>query len=119
MGRIQIIAIITSLLFLFIIARLIVRGKLREEYTIVWIGCTFVLVLFSCWRNGLEVLASMLGIIAAPNLVFTGAIFAVFIYLLHLSLVVSRLHEQTKDLAQEMALLKEQLNRKQTEKEKK
>jgi hypothetical protein len=110
MGRIQIIAIITSLLFLLLVARLIIRGKLREEYAIAWICCTFVLVLFSFWRNGLEVLAALMGIIAAPNLVFTGATCAIFIYLLHLSLVVSRLHEQNKTLAQEMALLKEKVN---------
>jgi hypothetical protein len=110
MGRIQLIAIITSLLFLLLIARLIVRGKLREEYAIAWICCTFILVVFSFWRNGLEVLARLMGIVAAPNLVFTGAIFVIFIYLLHLSLVVSRLHEQNKTLAQDMALLKEKVN---------
>jgi hypothetical protein len=110
MGRIQIIAIITSLLFLLLIARLIIRGKLREEYAIAWISCTGILVVFSFWRNGLEVLAGLMGIVAAPNLVFTGAICAIFIYLLHLSLVVSRLHEQNKTLAQEMALLKEKVN---------
>ena len=48
MARIQIIAIAISVLFLLYIVRLIVKGKLREEYSIVWIVCTIVLVLFSC-----------------------------------------------------------------------
>jgi hypothetical protein len=106
MGRVQLIAICVSIAFLFLIARLIIRGRLREEYAIVWIVCTCVLILFSFWRSGLEVAARMLGIIAAPNLVFTGAIFAILIYLLHLSLVISRLQEQHKVLAQEIAILK-------------
>lgn len=111
MAKIQIIAIAVSLLFLLYIVRLIIKGKLREEYSIVWIVCTIVLILFSFWRNGLEVLAKLMGIIEAPNLVFTGAIFAIFIYLLHLSVVVSKLHNQNKQLAQEIALLKEKMNK--------
>jgi hypothetical protein len=107
MIRIQAIAIISSLLFLFNIGRLIVRGKLREEYAIMWIICTLVLVLFSFWRNGLETVSALFGVYAPPNMVFIGAIFAILIYLLHLSIVVSRLQEQNKTLAQEIALLKQ------------
>ena len=85
MVRIQIIAIAASILFLLYIARLVIKGKLREEYSIVWIVCTVVLILFSFWRDGLEIIAHTLGVFEAPNLVFTGAIFAILIYLLHLS----------------------------------
>ncbi|MEI6487647.1 MAG: DUF2304 domain-containing protein [Bacteroidota bacterium] len=112
MVRIQIIAIAASLLFLFYIARLIVKGKLSEEYSFVWIASTFILILFSFWRNGLEVIAHLLGVFEAPNLVFTGAIFSILIYLLHLSVVVSKLHAQNKQLAQEIAMLKEKMEKK-------
>lgn len=111
MARIQIIAIAISISFLLYIVRLIIKGKLREEYSIVWIISTIILVLFSFWRNGLEVLSKLLGVYEAPNLVFTGAIFAIFIYLLHLSVIVSKLHTQNKQLAQEIALLKEKLTK--------
>lgn len=116
MAKIQIIAIAVSLLFLLYIVRLIVKGKLREEYSIVWIICTIVLIVFSLWREALEVIANTLGVYEAPNLVFTGAIFAVFIYLLHLSIVVSKLHSQNKQLAQEVALLREEYSQKRNEK---
>jgi hypothetical protein len=112
MIKIQIIAITVSLLFLIYIIRLIIKGKLREEYSIVWIVCTIVLIVFSFWRNGLEILANILGVYQAPNLVFTGAIFAILIYLLHLSIVVSKLHSQNKQLAQEIALLKNEFVKK-------
>jgi hypothetical protein len=111
MDRIQILAIMASLGFLLYIARLIVKGKLREEYAIIWIICTLVLVVFSFWRDGLEVFSRILGIYEAPNMVFTGAIFAIMIYLLHLSIVLSKVQEQNKKLAQELALLKEKLGR--------
>lgn len=112
MGRIQVIAIIASLLFLYYIARLILKGKLREEYAIMWIICTAILVLFSFWRNGLNTVADLLGVIAPPNVVFIGAIFALLVYVLHLSVVVSKLQEQTKTLTQEIALLRNKDNKK-------
>ena len=111
MGRIQIIAISASILFLFYIVRLIIKGKLREEYSIVWIVCTIILVLFSFWRQGLDVVSNLVGILAPPNLVFTAAIFVIFIYLLHLSVVVSKLHSQNKQMAQELSLLKEKMEK--------
>jgi len=108
-NRIQFIAIIVSLGFLLYIGRLITKGKLREEYAIFWVVSTIVLIVFSFWRQGIDLLAKLLGVYLAPNLVFTAAIFAILIYLLHLSIVVSKLHEKNKTLARELALLKKKM----------
>ena len=108
-NRIQIIAIIVSLGFLLYIGRLIIKGKLREEYAIFWVISTIVLIIFSFWRHGIDILAKLLGVYLAPNLVFTVAIFAILIYLLHLSIVVSKLHDKNKVLARELALLKKKM----------
>jgi hypothetical protein len=111
MERIQIIAIACSFAFLFLIGRLIIRGKLREEYAIVWIVCTIILLIFSFWRNGLVVMSKLFGVYMAPNLVFIASIVAIMIYLLHLSIVVSKLQKENKTLAQEIALLKEKMDK--------
>jgi len=108
--RIQIISIIVSLGFLLSIGRLVAKGRLRAEYSVIWIILSLILVLFSFWRSGLEFFAKLLGVYYGINLAFAVAIFAIFIYLLHLSIVASKLYEQNKALAQEMALLKEKLN---------
>ena len=107
MGKIQILAIIISLCFLAYIGYLVIKGKLREEYSLVWIICTIILVVFAFWRKGLDFFADLLGVIDAPNLVFTGAIFVILIYLLHLSVVVSKLQKQNKELTQELSLKKQ------------
>lgn len=104
--KIQIISIAGSLLFMFFIFRLIVKGRLREEYSILWIICTLVLLAFAIWRNGLDVIAKLLGVYYAPALIFLAAIFAIIIFLVHLSVVNSKQHRQIKDLTQELALLK-------------
>lgn len=109
--RIQIISIIVSLGFLFYISRLIIKGKLREEYAIFWVVSTILLIVFSFWREGLDIIAKIVGVYLAPNLVFTSAIFAILIYLLHLSIVVSQLHDKNKIMSQELAILKEKMNK--------
>lgn len=107
--RIQIISIVVSLIFLLYVSRLIVKGKLREEYAIFWVIGTVLLIIFSFWRKGLDIIAEAVGVYSPPNLVFTAAIFAVFIYLIHLSVVVSRLHDKNRTMAQELALTKAKL----------
>jgi|ERR1035438_2268807 hypothetical protein len=111
MQRIQIVAIIASLSFLASVLLQIKRGKLREEYAIVWILWTFVLIVLSFWRNALRALANIFGVYEPLNLIFTGIIFAVLVYLLHLSMTVSKLQLQNKVLSQELVLLKEEVLR--------
>jgi hypothetical protein len=109
--KIQIIAIIGSLLFLFFISKLIVSGRLREEYSIVWFLCTIILLVLAIWRNGIEIIAAALGVYYAPALLFLIAIFAIIVFLVHLSVVNSKQHKQIKNLTQEIALLKEQIQK--------
>lgn len=109
--RIQIISIIVSLVFLLYVSRLIIKGKLREEYAIFWVISTIVLIIFSFWRKGLDIIAEAVGVYLAPNLVFTTAIFAILIYLLHLSIVVSQLHDKNKIMSQDLALLREKIEK--------
>lgn len=107
--RIQIFSIIVSFSFLFYVGYLIVKGKLREEYSLFWVVSTLILIVFSFWRNGLDVLSRLMGVYQPPNLVFMGAIFAILVYLLHISVVVSKLQEKNKKLAQDLALMKQKL----------
>jgi hypothetical protein len=107
MTKIQIITIGIDILFLFYVARLIIKGKLREEYAIVWLICTAVLLLFSFWAKGLEVMSHLFGVYEPANLVFTGFIFIILIYLLHLSVVNSKLQRNMTKITQELALMKE------------
>lgn len=107
--RIQILSIIGSVFFLLFIGRLILRGKLREEYAIIWVMCTVALLVLSFWRAGLDRIAALLGVFYAPSLIFLAALFAVAIFLVHLSVVATRLEHQNRLLAQELALLRNEL----------
>ena len=109
MTKIQIIAIAINFFFLLYTSRLIVKGKLREEYAVIWWICAGVLLLFSIWSDGLTILSDLLGVQVPTNLIFSALIFVILIYLLHLSRVNSRLQKHVTKLTQEMALLKQKL----------
>lgn len=104
---IQLISIIGATIFMVMIFRLIIRGRLREEYSIVWICCTLILIVFSIWRKGLDQISLWLGVYYPPSLIFLAAIFAIIVFLVHLSVVNSKLQNQIKVLTHEMAYLKQ------------
>ena len=106
---IQILSLTGALLFLYFIARLIVNGKLREEYSFIWIVCTIILIVFSIWRKGLEKISLMLGVYYPPSLIFLAAIFVIIIFLVHLSVVNSSMQQSVKELTHEIAFLKKEL----------
>ena len=118
MTRIQIITIAINFILIAYIARLIAKGKLREEYAIVWCVCTIILVVFSFWTKGLELMSKVFGVFDPPNLVFTAFIFIILIYLLHLSVVSSKSHHSITRLTQEIALMKEKMKREEQERKK-
>lgn len=109
MDKIQIVAITAVVIFIALITRFIVKGKLRTEYSIVWILMGLTLLVFSLWRQSLDLMAGFFGVFYAPSLVFMFFFFMIFIFLIHLSVVNSKQHEQIKKLAQEIALMKDKL----------
>jgi uncharacterized membrane protein len=109
---IQILSIAFTLLFLFFIFRLIVKGRLREEFSIIWIVTAIILNVFSFWRSGLDLIAGLLGVYYAPSLLFMVLFVAVILYLVHLSVINTKQQDKLKKLAQEIAILKEKMQNK-------
>ena len=62
-----------------------------------------------------ETIANTIGIIYPPNALFVIAFGFVLVLLLHFSIAVSRLADQSKVLAQRVALLEERQNRAEAE----
>jgi hypothetical protein len=104
--RIQYIAIVGSLVVLGFILELIRKKKIKEEFSLLWLFSGMVFLIFSFWRRGLEVLAIFLGIGYAPAALFLLLIMAIYIILIHYSVILSELAETSKTLVQEVGLLK-------------
>jgi hypothetical protein len=109
--RLQIVAILASAGLLVILLELVRRRRLLERYALLWLLSALVLLGLSIWGGLLEELASLIGVAYPPNALFLVAFGFVMVLLLHFSLAVSRLTDQTKVLAQRLALLEERLGR--------
>jgi hypothetical protein len=105
--RIQILAIAVSGALLLIVLEMVRRKAFLERYALLWLLSAVVLLALSVWRGLLESLAELIGIAYPPNALFLVAFGVVLVLLLHFSLAVSKLSDQTKVLAQRLALLEQ------------
>lgn len=103
---IQILAIIGSLVLFLAIVDLIRRGRLKERYTIIWLAAASVIFLLSVWRSLLDSISLWLGIFYPPSFLFLIAFFFLLLIVLHFSVVLSRISNENKRLAQEIGLLR-------------
>jgi hypothetical protein len=107
--RIQIVSVVAAGALLFVVLEAVRRRRLLERYALLWLFSAIVLLVLAIWRNLLEVLARTVGIASPPNALFFVAFAFVLLLLLHFSLTVSRLTDQSKLLAQRLALLQERV----------
>jgi hypothetical protein len=108
-SRIQIVAILAAAALLLGVLELVRQRKLLERYALVWMIAAVVLLGLAIWRNALNRLAELVGISYPPNALFFVAFGAILLLLLHFSVAVSRLQDQTKLLAQRQALLEQRV----------
>jgi hypothetical protein len=111
MSCIQAISITATVIFLAIVARLVIKKQLREEFSIIWIMCALILNLFAFWRKGIDVLANFFGVYYPPAIIFMFLFFALIVYSLHLSIIISKQKDQIKNLTQEVALINEKITK--------
>jgi len=107
----QTIAVIASFFLLAFIFEMVRKKKLKENYSLTWFLVGFGFLLLSVFGNHLQGLASLAGFHLLSNAVIVYAIFLLLILILGLSVAVSKLSDQTETLMQEVALLKQRLER--------
>ena len=108
-SRLQLLAILVTAGLFLLVFELVRRRRLLERYALLWLFASVILLGLSIWRGLLEHLASAVGIFYAPSALFAVAFAFVLILLLHFSLVISRLAEQSKVLAQRVGMLRNEV----------
>ncbi len=113
--RIQLVAVAGAAMLLLIVLELVRRRRLLERYALLWLFSAVVLLGLAIWRDALASLASLMGIAYPPNALFFVAFAFILVLLLHFSAAVSRLADQSKVLAQRLALLADRLRQVESE----
>ncbi len=91
------------------ILRLVRQRRLRAKYSILWLSVGLILVGLSASPALLDRLSVMLGISYGPTTFFLGAITLLLLVVIHFSWELSRLEERSRTLAEEIAILRAQL----------
>ena len=107
----QAVAIIMSAVAVATVIELIRRRRIQDALWLPWLLAALMPVLLGLWTHPWAWLAHQLGILYEPLLLVAIASLLSFGMLLHLSVVVSTLIGQNMRLAQEVALLREELER--------
>ena len=94
-----------ALLIVGFIVYLLRSRKLREKYAALWLLVGVIALALALFPALLEKSASLLGIEVPSNLLFILAILLLLGVALHLSLEISRLEDETRVLAEHVAIL--------------
>jgi hypothetical protein len=107
MTRITLVSLIVSTILLLLVLELVRRRRLQERYSLLWLATGGSLLLLAAWRSLLNRISDSLGIRTPSNALFVVAAGFFLAVLLHFSIAMSRLSEQTSRLAQRLAMLEE------------
>jgi hypothetical protein len=109
MDLVKILAVTGSGVVLIVVVELIRRGQLKERYSLLWLLAGTVLLVLSASRELLEYISHLIGIYYPPSFLFLLAFLFLLLISLHFSVVISGLSEKNKKLAQEIALLRQEV----------
>jgi hypothetical protein len=107
--RAMIFGLAASVGVLLLVLELVRRRRLKEEYSLLWLATALAILLLSVSRPLLDTLAGLVGIFYPPSALFLVAVVFVLFILLHFSTVLTRLSQESKENAQQIALLRWQL----------
>ena len=107
----KIFAIIASLSIFVVIVYLVKKGKLKEEYSWLWLLTGAVILLLVVWYDLLLLLTDLIGAVTATTTLFIFGIVFLMLITLHFAIKISTLTDQVKNLAQKISLLEAEKDR--------
>ncbi len=99
---------------ILIVLWLLLTRRLREKYAVLWLVIGFVVLVLGLFPQLLLALTSALGVQLPANLLFATAIVLLLGVALHLSWELSQAEEEIRRTAEEVAILRAQLERLET-----
>lgn len=102
----KLFAIVISCCVLLFIIEMVRRKKLREEYSVLWLGTSLLMLVLVINYDWLVWLTGVIGAALPTTTLFLGSIIFLMLIAIQFSIKLSKLTDQMKNLAQENALLR-------------
>ncbi len=106
-----ILGLIGSLVTLALLFELMRRRRLREKYAVFWVLVSLMTLVVAIFPVTLSTAARIVGVEVPANLLFFVASMVLLGVSIHHSYEMGRLEERTRTLAEEVGLLRMQLDR--------
>ena len=107
-GLLKMIILFVGLGLCTLVILLLVRKKINERNTLVWLFGMLIVFVLSVNPQWLDVVAEWAGVDYPPSLLFLGSFIVLLIVVLYQSIQISQLYAKIKGLAQFVAILSEQ-----------
>ncbi|MBI5478565.1 MAG: DUF2304 domain-containing protein [Deltaproteobacteria bacterium] len=102
----KLFAIAAALVVLGFIVEMVRRRRLREEYAALWILTGGVMLLLALWYDLLVGITRVIGAVLPTTTLFLFGLLFLVVISVHFTIVISRLSNQVRSLAQELAILR-------------
>lgn len=107
--KLHLFAVVASLGLIAFIFELVRRRLLKESYSLIWFFVAGGFLFLSIFGDHMGPLANFIGFQVASNAIIVYGIFLILILILGLTVAITRLSSASREMAQEMGLLKNML----------
>ena len=109
---IYVFAIVFAIVFEIFILNLVRRNKLDEKYSILWIILGIIILFVAIFPNSIVTIAGWFNVYYPPTLMLLFALIFLGVYIIHISIVITKQNKMIVKLTQELAIVKEKMEKK-------
>ena len=102
----RVLPILGAIVTLFAIIDLLRRRQLREKYAVLWLVVSVFVGVVAVFPGVLTALSELAGVKTPANLLFFVAALVLLVVCVQLSYEISRLEDETRALAEEVGILR-------------
>jgi hypothetical protein len=106
----QIFALIVSALVFVLVVDMVRTRRLREEYSVLWLATSVIMFVLVVRYEWLVAMTALIGAELPTTTLFLCSIIFLLLLSVQFCIKISRLTDQVKNLSQENALMKQELN---------
>lgn len=107
----KIFALIVCVVVFLMTIELVRRRRLREEYSVLWLSTSLLMFVLVLQYNWLESLTRFIGAVLPTTTLFLSALLFLLLIVVQFSIKLSQISSQLKNLGQENALLRAELEK--------
>lgn len=109
--RLQIVIGIVAVFALLFILNMVRKKKIDLKHALSWVFFAVIVLILDIFPQILFGIAELMGVTVPSNMIFLVGFILLIVIIYSLSVVVSKLAAQAKRLTQEIALLREEIER--------